>query len=358
MIKLRCNMRRYDYKNKWTELLSPDVVAQLVQIHELKGKQAVFATEKTEILSGLLEVAKIQSTEASNSIEGIFTSSSRLKMLIVEKTTPHSRAEEEIAGYRDVLATIHEAHEYIPLSSAVILQLHRDLYKYSGLSIGGKFKNTDNVIAEQSADGESRVRFAPLKAWETPGAIDEICTAYIEAIADPKVNDIVVIAMFILDFLCVHPFSDGNGRMSRLLTLLLMYRSDYQIGKYISVEKAIEKTKQTYYDTLMQSSQGWHENQNDYKPFVSYMLGVFISAYREFEQHATVFDSVKTSKSERVEKVICETLGKITKSEIAERCPDVSGITIQRTLAELVKNGKVTKIGSGRYTAYIWNRGV
>lgn len=348
-------MRKYEFQNEWQKLLVPDIVALLTQIHEFKGEQNLFVEANSDTLTQLVEVAKIQSTEASNKIEGIYTSDERLKKIVLDKTTPRTRNEQEIAGYRDVLATIHESYEYIPLRPTMILQLHRDLYKFSGMSIGGNYKNSDNVIAETDSAGNRFVRFQPVPAWETPEAIDFACKAYDEAVqsgADP----LLVIPMFILDFLCIHPFNDGNGRMSRLLTLLLLYRSGYIVGKYISIEKVIEQSKETYYETLQQSSVGWHENQNDYTPFVRYMLGVIVAAYRDFSSRVQVLVTSGMSKPERIRVIIKDTLGKITKAEIMEKCPDISQVTVQRTLIELQKKGEIIKLGGGRYTAYIWNR--
>ena len=348
-------MRKYDFQNKWQKLLVPDIVALLTQIHEFKGEQNLFIETNSDTLTQLVEVARIQSTEASNKIEGIYTSDDRLKKIVLNKTTPRTRNEQEIAGYRDVLATIHESYEYIPLRPTMILQLHRDLYKFSGMSIGGHYKNSDNVIAETDSAGNRFVRFQPVPAWETPEAIDFACKAYDEAVqsgADP----LLVIPMFILDFLCIHPFNDGNGRMSRLLTLLLLYRSGYIVGKYISIEKVIEQSKETYYETLQQSSAGWHENQNDYAPFVRYILGVIVAAYRDFSSRVQVLVTSGMSKPDRIREVIKGTLGKITKAEIMEKCPDISQITVQRTLIELQKKGEIIKLGGGRYTSYTWNR--
>lgn len=348
-------MRKYDFQNEWQKLLVPDIVALLTQIHEFKGEQNLFIEANSDTLTQLVKVAKIQSTEASNKIEGIYTSDDRLKKIVLDKTTPCTRNEQEIAGYRDVLATIHESYEYIPLSPTMILQLHRDLYKFSGMSIGGNYKNSDNVIAETDSAGNRFVRFQPVPAWEAPEAINFACKAYDEAVqsgADP----LLVIPMFILDFLCIHPFNDGNGRMSRLLTLLLLYRSGYIVGKYISIEKVIEQSKETYYETLQQSSAGWHESQNDYTPFVRYMLGVIVAAYRDFSSRVQVLVTSGMSKPDRIREVIKGTLGKITKAEIMEKCPDISQITVQRTLIELQKKGEIIKLGGGRYTSYTWNR--
>lgn len=349
-------MRNYRYDQSWEQLITPEIVTQLTQIHEFKGEQNLFIEQKVDVLASLLEIAKIQSTEASNKIEGIYTTDERLKLIALDKTTPQSRNEQEIAGYRDVLATIHENHDYIPVKPSVILQLHRDLYKFSGLSIGGNYKNDDNIIAEELADGTKRTRFQPVPAWETPDAMEALCQSYQEAINKGQANHLIIGCMFILDFLCIHPFNDGNGRMSRLLTLLLLYRSNFIVGKYISLERIIEASKETYYETLQASSQGWHEGQNDYTPFVRYMLGVIVAAYREFESRVDVMITKGLSKPERVAEIIKDTLGKITKRELIERCPDISDTTIQRALNELVKNGDILKISGGRYTSYTWNR--
>lgn len=348
-------MRNYDLQNKWQKLLTPDIVALLTQIHEFKGEQNLFIEAHSDTLTQLVEIAKIQSTEASNKIEGIYTSDERLKKIVLDKTTPRTRNEQEIAGYRDVLATIHESYEYIPLRPSMILQLHRDLYKFSGMSIGGSYKTADNVIAETDAQGNRFIRFQPVPAWETAEAMEMACQAYDQAVQSGA-NPLLIIPMFILDFLCIHPFNDGNGRMARLLTLLLLYRSGYIVGKYISLEKVIEQSKETYYETLQQSSFGWHENENDYAPFVRYLLGTIVAAYRDFSDRVQFLTTKGLSKPDRIRELIKTTLGKITKTEIMEKCPDISQATVQRTLIDLQKQGEILKLSGGRYTAYIWNR--
>lgn len=349
-------MRTYDYNKKWQQLLTPEIVTMLSQTHEFKGEQNLFIEAQSDTLTQLVEIAKIQSTEASNKIEGIFTSDERLKKLVTNKTTPRSRNEQEIAGYRDVLSTIHDSYEFIPVRPSIILQLHRDLYKFSGKSIGGAYKKADNVIAEEDNEGNRFIRFQPIPAWETPKSIEALCDAFDDAIARNEADPLLIIPMFILDFLCIHPFNDGNGRMSRLLTLLLLYRAGYIVGKYISIEKVIETTKDTYYEALQSSSQGWHEEENDYAHFVRYMLGVILSAYRDFSSRVRVLTTSGMSKPDRIREIIKDTLGKITKTEIMKKCPDISQVTVQRTLNDLIKNGDIIKIGGGRYTSYIWNR--
>lgn len=348
-------MRNYSFKKKYEKLLTTDIVALLAQIHEYKIKQTAFVDVKSDALTNLLEIAKIQGTEASNRIEGIITTDERLRQLVREKTMPKTRSEKEIAGYRDVLSTIHESYEYIPPRPSMILQLHRDLYKFSGKSIGGSYKSGDNVIAEDHEDGTRTIRFVPVPAWETPEAMQTLCDEYNIALIDDEMDPLVLIPMFILDFLCIHPFGDGNGRMSRLLTLLLLYRAGYIVGKYISIEKLIADSKETYYEVLQESSSGWHEETNDYVPFVRYMLGVIVAAYRSFESRVGLLTNDKIKKTDRVREVIRNHIGAITKADIIEQCPDISEITIERALNDLKNDGTILKIGGGRYTKYVWN---
>ncbi len=349
-------MRNFEYEKKWEKLLNPDIVALLTQIHEFKGEQTLFIEAKADTLTQLMEIAKIQSTEASNKIEGIHTTEARLKALVKDKTTPKNRNEREIAGYRDVLNTIHESHDYIPLRINIILQLHRDLYKFEGYNIGGKYKESDNIIEEEDAAGNKYVRFKPVAAWETSETMDALCDSFTKAMEKGTIDPLLLIPMFVLDFLCIHPFNDGNGRMSRLLTLLLLYRAGYIVGKYISIERLIEKTKDSYYESLQESSIAWYEEENDYVPFVKYMLGVLVAAYREFSERVELLTTGNLSKPERVARLIEGTYGKISKSQIMEKLPDISRITVQRTLANLLESETIIKIGGGRYTQYVWNR--
>lgn len=347
-------MRQFEYKESWKRLLTPNIVSLLTSIHEYKGEQNLFIESNSDKLVELLEIAKIQSTEASNKIEGVITTDDRLKKLVMDKTMPKSRSEKEIAGYRDVLNTIHESYEYIPINANYILQLHGDLYKYNGMSFGGKFKSTDNIIAEVDSSGNQKIRFQPIEAWATPEAMLNMCNAYNDALNN-NIDPLILMPMFILDFLCIHPFNDGNGRMSRLLTLLLLYKSGYIVGKYISIEKLIEKSKDTYYEQLQASSYEWHDNKNDYEPFVEYYLGVVIAAYKEFSGRVQTLIESGMNKPERIREVIRKHIGKITKSQIMEKCPDISDTTVQRTLTELLKKNEIIKLSGGRYTSYIWN---
>ena len=348
-------MRVFDYNKEPEKLLTPEIVQMVAGIHERKGKQELFLEANIDELKTLLEVALIQSTGASNRIEGIFTSDKRLEELVSQKAEPCNRSEQEIAGYREVLATIHESYEYINPRPNIIMQLHRDLYSYSQGAAGGSYKNSDNVIAETDAEGHQKTRFIPIPAFQTAEAMEELCTRFLEAWEADRIDKLVLIPMFILDFLCIHPFNDGNGRMSRLLTLLLFYKAGYIVGKYVSMEMLIEKTKETYYEALQASSTGWHEGENSYEPFVKYYLGIMLKAYNEFESRVEHLKHRSLSKPDRIKAVIDNKVGKITKKEIMEFCPDISKVTVERTLTDLVKRGYIAKVGAGPSTGYVRN---
>ena len=346
-------MRDFDFIVSPAKLLTPEIVQMVGSIHEHKGKQELFLEANIDELKTLLEVALIQSTGASNRIEGIFTSDKRLEELVSQKAEPRNRSEQEIAGYREVLSTIYEGYEYINPRPNIILQLHRDLYSYSQGGAGGSYKNSDNVIAETDAEGHQKARFIPVPAFQTAEAMEELCARFLEAWEADRIDKLVLIPMFILDFLCIHPFNDGNGRMSRLLTLLLFYKAGYIVGKYVSMEMLIEKTKETYYEALQASSTGWHEGENSYEPFVKYYLGIMLKAYNEFESRVEHLKHRSLSKPDRIKAVIDNKVGKITKKEIMELCPDISKITVERTLTNLVKSGYIAKVGAGPSTGYV-----
>ena len=348
-------MRIFDYSIIPAELMNHELMNLVSAIHEYRGKQELFIEAKPDVLQAMLEIAKIQSTGASNRIEGIYTSEERLAALVKSKAEPRNRSEQEIAGYREVLSLIHDSYDYMVPRTNVILQLHRDLYQFSPASYGGSFKNSDNVIAEIDSSGQSRVRFQPLSAFETPDAVERLTNTFVEAIRTEKYDPLLLVPLFILDFLCIHPFNDGNGRMSRLLTLLLLYRSGYIVGKYISVEMIIEKTKETYYEVLQESSAGWYEGKNAYLPFVKYYLEVILSAYKEFSARVQLMQDRSLSKPERIRRLFANTLLKLSKRLILEKCPDISASTVEATLAALLKEGYIIKIGAGKTTAYIRN---
>ena len=348
-------MRTFNFIEEAKPLFNIEILNMITAIHEHKGRQELFIEANADDLNVLLNVATIQSIGASNRIEGIFTTDKRLEELVSMKSEPVNRSEQEIAGYREVLSLIHENYDYIPPTPNYILQLHKKLYSYSQPEIGGHYKISDNVIAQKDAEGNSFTRFQPVPAFQTAEAVENLCNEFIIQWNENKVDKLHLIPMFILDFLCIHPFSDGNGRMSRLLTLLLLYRAGYIVGKYISVEMIIENTKDTYYEALFESSQGWHENENSYEPFIKYYLGILIKACGEFEDRVEYLKHRKLSKSERIKNIFDNHLGKITKKEILEKCPDISTVTVERTITQLVKDGYILKIGAGRGTAYVKN---
>lgn len=346
-------MRSFNLKEEYNSVISNNNIVNLIsKIHEYKGKQLYLLDTKKDTLETLLKVAKIQSTSSSNKIEGIYTSDKRINELVNKKLEPKNRNEEEIAGYRDVLSLIHENYNYIDITLNTILQLHRDLYKYTGYSYGGKFKNSQNYIEETNENGEKRIRFVPLSPVETPIAIQELCENYNQIVNNEYCDLLVLISIFILDFVSIHPFNDGNGRMSRLLTLLLLYKADYIVGKYISIEKIIEDTKDSYYDTLEKSSISWHNNQNDYSYFVEYYLGIILKAYKELDSKLNIVDNKKITSYDRITNIFKENIIPIDKAFIINKCPDLSETTIERLLNILLKEEKIIKISNGRYTKY------
>jgi len=346
-------MHIFDYQALKELKIDAEILSLVSEIKEYKGKQNYFINQKTAKLDKLVQIAKIQSTEASNRIEGIITTEKRLKELFEEKTTPKNRDEQEIIGYRDVLNTIHENYEHIPLKSNFILQIHKNLYKYSAEPQGGKFKMIDNIIQETDEKGKKFVRFKPLEAFLTNDAMENLCAEYEKATKLYFVEPLIAIPVFILDFLCIHPFSDGNGRISRLLTLLLLYQNGFEVGKYISLESLIEKNKDSYYFTLRASSLEWHENRNDVLFFVKYMLQIILSAYREFEERVLVMSDKKLTKAQQIKELFDNHLGKLSKSDIKKLLPGISEPMIEKTLNDLTKTGLIKKVNSGKNTAYV-----
>lgn len=344
-------MKEFDYNRlnniKWDN----EVISLIAQIHEHKGKQLLYLKQKPQVLEQLIEIAKIQSTESSNKIEGIITTSTRIKQLFNDKTTPRNRDEEEILGYRNALNIIHDSFEYIPISPNYILQLHKELYKYTSKNFGGKFKNVQNYISATYPDGREEVLFVPLEPYKTSEAVDNLCKAFNNCIDNESVESLILIPTFIVDFVCIHPFSDGNGRMSRLLTTLLLYRLGYYVGKYVSIEKMIEKTKDSYYETLREVNKGWYENNNDPTPFVKYLLKTLLAAYREFEERITLIDA-KQSAYDYVKSTIDTILGKFTKADLLEKCPSIAKSTLELTLKKLVEEGYIQRNGVGKTTYY------
>jgi len=345
-------MRYFDYSKLNDRTFNKDILNYVGLIHEYKGRQQLYLEQRQDELEVLVEIAKRQSTEASNEIEGIRTTNARLVQLMNDKTAPKNRDEKEILGYRYALNLVHENYESIPIRSNYILQLHKEMYQFMDVAFGGKFKNTPNEIDVVYPDGHKEIIFKPLEPFETPEAIQSLCEEYEKAITKYNIEPLVVIPIFIHDFLCIHPFNDGNGRMSRLLTSLLLYKSGYTIGKYISIEKKISLTKQEYYEALSESSKGWHEEINDDTPFIKYLLGVILSAYRDFEERVNLVGK-KMSAREMVENAISNKIGKFTKTDILEMCPDIGRGSVENVLKSLCEENVIEKRGGGRSTFYI-----
>lgn len=344
-------MRSFDYSILKDKVWDSEILGLVSQIHEYKGRQDVLLRTKPMELDRLVEIAKVQSTEGSNAIEGIRTTNTRLRQLCADKTTPRNRDEKEIMGYRDVLNTIHENYEYIPVKAGYILQLHRDLYRYSEKSIGGNFKVTQNYISATDDTGREFVLFTPLPPYETPRAIAAICESFNRALGEETIDPLILIPVFIHDFLCIHPFGDGNGRMSRLLTTLLLYRSGYTVGKYISLENKIAKNKNLYYDALEACQRGWYDNAEDTTPFIKYLLGIILAAYREFEERVDIVDE-KLTAVEVVRRAAYNKVGKFTKAEMMALCPMFGKTSVESSLKTLCDEGALIKHGSGRATFY------
>ena len=344
-------MRTFNYSlikdNKWDS----ELLGLIAAIYKEAGKQEMYLKQKPQELEKLVEIAKIQSTEASNAIEGIVTTNTRIRQLMEEKTTPRNRDEKEIAGYRDVLGIIHESFDAIPITQNYILQLHKILFSHLGNPAAGKTKTVQNYISASFPDGHTETLFIPLEPYETPDALDRICDEYNRVIGNAELEPLIAIPVFIHDFLCIHPFNDGNGRMSRLLTTLLLYRSGFYVGKYISLEAKIAKHKDLYYDALSASQNGWHEGSNDPVPFIKYLLGTILAAYRDFEDRFALVE-VKRSALDMVRLAAQYKIGCFTKQDIRELCPSLSISSIEGSLRKLVDNGEIKREGSGKNTFY------
>lgn len=344
-------MRTFNYSAIRDYLWDSEILGLIAAIYKEAGKQELYLKQRPEELEKLIEIAKIQSTEASNAIEGIVTTSTRIKQLVEEKTTPKNRDEQEIAGYRDVLNIIHENFDVIPISQNYILQLHKILYSHMNNFMAGKTKNVQNYISATYPDGHVQVLFTPMAPCETPEAIDKICEEYNLAIGNMELEPLILIPVFIHDFLCIHPFNDGNGRMSRLLTTLLLYRNGFYVGRYISLEGKIAKNKDLYYDALSRSQDGWHERTEDIIPFIKYMLGIILAAYKDFEDRMDLI-GVKLSAIEMVRRASKNKLGRFNKQDIRELCPNLSDSSIEGALRKMLSSGELKREGKGKNTCY------
>ncbi len=345
-------MRTFNYSKIKEQKWDSEILGYIAAIYREVGKQEQYLKQRPEELEKLVEIAKIQSTEASNAIEGIVTTNTRIRQLVEEKTTPKNRDEQEIAGYRDVLNAIHDSFDVIPISRNYILQLHKIMYSHMNNPLAGQTKNIQNYISATYPDGHTETLFTPLSPFETPEALDKICEEYNRVIGNFEVEPLIAIPIFIHDFLCIHPFNDGNGRMSRLLTTLLLYRNGFYVGKYISLEAKIAKTKDLYYDALARSQDGWHEGCEDAVPFIKYLLSIILATYKDFEDRFSIVET-KLPAVEMVRKATQNKIGRFTKQDIRELCPSLSISSIEGSLRKLVKEGDLKREGSGKATYYL-----
>lgn len=350
--KVVIEMRVFNYSKIKEQKWDSEILGLIAAIYKEAGKQELYLKQRPEELEKLVEIAKIQSTEASNAIEGIMTTNTRIKQLVEEKTTPKNRDEQEIAGYRDVLNIIHESFDAIPITQGYILQLHKIMYSHMNNPMAGRTKNNQNYISATYSDGHTEILFTPLAPYETPAALDRICAEYNRVIGNFEIEPLIAIPVFIHDFLCIHPFNDGNGRMSRLLTTLLLYRNGFYVGKYISLEAKIAQNKDLYYKALNQAQIGWHEGTEDVVPFIKYILGTVLAAYKDFEDRFSIIEK-KLPAIDMVRMAAENKIGRFTKQDIHELCPSLSISSIESSLRKLVATGELKREGAGRATYYI-----
>lgn len=346
-------MRKFDYSFLDNGLLPANLVNLTANISSLKAMAKMRKDEYATIFTELEAVAKVQSIKSSNAIEGIITSDERIAEIVNQNSAPLNHNESEIAGYRDALNEIHLGYSHIDFRESDILRIHEMMMSYAGYEFGGQYKTDDNVILEVDADGNRRVRFRPTPAAETADAMEQLELAYMEARDNANINQLLLIPCVILDFLCIHPFRDGNGRMSRLLSLLLLYKNGYDAGKYVSFEEQINNYKAYYYDSLKQSSAGWEENKNDYFPFIQNFLSTLYMCYKELDKRFAVVNGKKITKKARIEATVLNSLTPISKAEICKILPDVSPTTVEAVLGKMVKDGQIKRIGASRATRYV-----
>ncbi len=344
-------MRDFHYTAIREQKWDSEILGLIAAIYKEAGKQEMYLKQRPEELEKLVEIAKVQSTEASNAIEGIVTTSTRIRQLVEEKTVPRNRDEQEIAGYRDALNIIHENFDAIPITRNYILQLHKVLYSHMNNPMAGQTKSVQNYISATYPNGHTETLFTPLAPFETPEALERICDEYNRVIGNMEAEPLIVIPIFIHDFLCIHPFNDGNGRMSRLLTTLLLYRNGFYVGKYISLEAKIAKNKDLYYAALRQAQEGWHEGTEDAVPFIKYLLGIILSAYRDFEERFSLVEQKKPA-LETVRQATLSKIGRFSKQDIRKLCPALSVSSIEGALRKLVASGELKREGNGKSTCY------
>ena len=346
-------MHRFDYSFLHNGLLPAGLLNITVDIYTLKAMDMGRRDQFANVFTELAEIARVQSVKSSNEIEGIVTTDERINEIVKGNSAPQNHNEQEIAGYRDALAQVHSGYADMEFRQSDILRLHAIMMNHAGYSYGGRYKENDNDIIEEDIYGRRKVRFHPTSAADTPDAMEQLELAYMEARDNASINQLLLIPCVILDFLCIHPFRDGNGRISRLLSLLLLYRNGFDAGKYISFEEQINNRKGNYYDALKQSSVNWHENGNDYSAFIMEFLSTLYMCYKELDKRFAVIGSRKVTKHARVEATVLNSLTPVSKADIGKILPDVSATTIEAVLGQMVREGSIRKIGSGRGTRYV-----
>lgn len=346
-------MRKFDYSFLDHGLLPANLVNLSINITSLKTMADIRKTEYIRIFTELEAIAKIQSVKSSNAIEGIVTSDERIAVIVNQNSAPLNHNEAEIAGYRDALNEIHMSFEHINFRQDDILRLHEILLSISEYEYGGHYKTDDNAILEIDASGNRKIRFAPVPAAETEAAMEQLELAYLDACGNSAINQLLLIPCVILDFLCIHPFRDGNGRMSRLLSLLLLYKNGYDVGKYVSFEEQINNHKAAYYESLRLSSLSWHTNENNYFPFIENFLFSLYMCYKELDKRFAVVHGKKITKTARIEATVLNSLTPLSKAEICKILPDISPTTVEAVLGAMVKRGAIKRVGAGRTSRYI-----
>jgi Fic family protein len=346
-------MHKFDYSFLDNGLLPTSILNLTSTISALKALANERRDKNLQVYTQLESIARVQSVKNSNAIEGIITTDARIKEIVDGSSAPLNHNEMEIAGYRDVLDEIHQHHREMFVNEDTILFMHKTMLGVAGYQYGGQYKQEDNMILEVDADGMRKVRFRPIAAKETKAAMEQLVLAYMEARANPNINQLLLIPCVVLDFLCIHPFDDGNGRVSRLLSLLLLYKNEYDICKYVSFEEQINHSKEYYYQSLYESSQKWHENENSYVPFMENFLLTLYKCYKELDQRFSVINGKRLKKNERIEQTVLNSVLPVSKMEICDILPDVSVTTVEAVLGKLVKEGKVQKLGQARSTKYV-----
>lgn len=346
-------MHIFDYSFLYNGMLPAGLMNVTTDIYSLRAMAWNRKDQFAEVFTELEQVAKIQSIKSSNEIEGIVTTDDRINEIVNGSSAPLNHSEQEIAGYRDALAVVHTGFSDMDFRQSDIRRLHEIMMNIAGYSFAGKYKQVDNDIIEEDQYGRRRVRFHPTSAKGTPDEMEQLVLAYQEARDNPNINQLLLIPCVILDFLCIHPFRDGNGRISRLLSLLLLYKNGFDAGKYISFEEQINNRKGNYYEALKKSSEGWHEGQNDYSAFIMEFLTTLYMCYKELDKRFAVVGSKKVTKQARIEATVLNALTPVSKSDICKILPDVSATTVEVVLGKMVSDGQIRKVGVGRGTRYI-----